>query len=149
MDTMLSAALRRGKSHSQIAQQKNLCVETLKRGFFFSFPSLGDKAGSQQTVSITSTCLTARREGAAGQRESQTTRSPLANVAGEDCQAACEQGLGMLMGLETSLLGRRRIQASKARRKERKSGKKVKTGLIAGSFMQNYPTNNQAFLVTK
>jgi len=91
----------------------------------------------------------ARREGAAGQRESQSTRSQSADVAGEDCQAVSEQGLGMLTGLETSLLGRRRrIQASKARRREGKSVK-IRVGSLQGASLRAIPTNNQAFLATK
>lgn len=66
-----------------------------------------------------------------------------ANIAGAQCQAVSEQGLGTLTGLETASLGRRRrIQASQARRKVGKSAK-IGVGSLQGASIRAIHTNNK------
>lgn len=132
-------------NHTQIAQHKN--TSCLQGAFFLiSIP--------EQHNGLSADCqppsfLPSSEEGR-GSRARGVPDRPLsaANTAGARCQAASEQGLGMLSGLETASLGRRRrIQASQARRKVGKSAE-MRVGSLQGASIRAIPTNSPAFLAT-
>lgn len=145
MDATLPAALGRGKSRSQIAQQKNTSCWGSQGSLFFWFPHPGDKAGSHQTVSLTYTCLTARREGA-GEPDHLLGAGKRCRRRLPSCKWARLRNAWGPRDVFT-----RKEEENSGKRSQKEGGKvcKNESGLISGASLRAFPANNQAFLVTK
>lgn len=139
MAATLPAALGRGEITRTDCTAKTASWQGSQQSLFFWFPPRGDKAGSQQTVSLTCTCLTAK-EGR-GSRAKGEPDHPLS--AGKCCRGrlpSCEQGrLGNARGPGDNFIRKEEENPGKQSQKEGGKVCKNESGRIAGSFTQSYP----------